>query len=207
MSKKNQHLAYEDRYVQRYKRPSANADCNIWLYIWSGGKGDIFCAENVDYFNEKGEKLADAPKTGKVPGFNNRSYTRMVEKLAIPSFNRRMISYTFIQDNSPVHTGLQHAGETTADVLRRNNVDTIKFPPNSPDMHPVEHAHKLLQDEFNRELDRRVRKPKNKAETFEILKFCWYHLVDNEKLVKIYQSIKSKCQKVVLNKGNNNFKG
>ena len=90
MSKNNQHLAYEDRYVQRY--------------MWSGGKGDIFCTENLDYFNEKGEKLADAPKTGKVPGFNSRSYTRMVEKLAIPSFNRRMVSYTSIQDNSPVHT-------------------------------------------------------------------------------------------------------
>lgn len=206
-SKRRQNLAYHDRYVQRYKRASANADCNVWLYIWSGGKGEIFCAENSAYFNEKGQKLPNAPTGNKLPGFNNSSYTKMLESLAIPSFWRRMISFTFIQDNSPVHTGKQHVGETTADILRRNNIETIKFPANSPDIHPVEHAHKLLQDEFNRELDRRVRKPKNKSETFAILKYCWDELVDNQKVIKIYNSIESKCQKVVLNHGNNNFKG
>lgn len=205
-SRKGQHLAYNERYIQRRKRPTANSNCNVWLYIWSGGKGDIFLAENTDYFDETGRKRPDAPQ-GKPGGFNNRSYTRMLERLAIPSFNRRMLTYTFIQDNSPVHTGTPDPANTTAIVLRRNNVESLKFPPNSPDMHPVEHAHNLLQTAFYEELDRRVRKPKNKQQTFELLKWCWKNLVDNDTVIKLYNSIKSKCLRVVECQGSNNFKG
>lgn len=207
-SKKGENKAYQPQYVKHFKRPSANADCNIWLYICPLGKGDIFCAENHQWFDENGKKRPDAPK-GKPAGFDNPSYTEMLEKRAIPSINRRMMTCTFIQDNSRVHTSKEHeaAGKTTADVLRRHNIETIEFPPNSPDLHPVEHAHKLLQDAFNEELDRRIRKPKNKADTFALLQYCWNNLVDNQKIVNIYNSIRSKCLKTIEHKGANNFKG
>ena len=208
-SKKGENKAYQPQYVKHFKRPSANADCNIWLYICPLGKGEIFCAENLRWFDENGKQLPDAPKNQKQAGFDNPSYTAMLEKRALPSIRQRMMTCTFIQDNSRVHTSREHAavGNTTADVLRRHNIDTIDFPPNSPDFHPVEHAHKMLQDAFNKELDRRIRKPKNKADTFALLQYCWYNLVDNQKIVNIYNSMRSKCEKVIQHRGSNNFKG
>lgn len=203
-SKKRENLAYKPQYIETLRRSSANSDCNIWIWIHAGGKGGIECAENIRYFDCNGRKRPDAPP-GKVPGFDNASYTAMLDRV-IPDFNKVLLDYIFIQDNSPVHVGEPNPGHTTADILRRHNVETRKFPPNSPDLHPVEHALKLLQDEYNEEVDKRNRKPTTKAQTFALLKFCWNKL-PNEKIIKIHQSMRSKCEKCVQAEGNNNFKG
>jgi hypothetical protein len=194
---------YIDKNIFKESKPSQT--CMIWLYIGPFGKGDIFLAENNKFFNEDGDKIKQIDDSC-IQGFDNLSYTALVDKKAIPSINRRMIDWIFVQDNSRVHTSLKHTGNTIYDIFRSHNVEYVDdWPANSPDLHPVENAHHLLQIEVNKELNKLIRIPKNKREMFALIKMCWYQKVDNEKLVKIYHSFLDRCRLCLFHEGNNNF--
>lgn len=193
---------YQSRNLLKRKKPTVK--CMIWLYIGPFGKGDIFIAENEDFYDSEGKKIKTS-KDGELSGFNNKSYVHMIENLAIPSMNRKIMDFVFVQDNSKVHTALINKGKTIFDVFRRNQIEYLDWPANSPDLHPVENAHKILQDEVNKELDRLIVKPKNKFQLFKTIKKCWYEKVDNKKIVKIYFSFEDRCKLCLINEGNNNF--
>ena len=78
------------------------------------------------------------------------------QKLKIPT------SFIFQHDNDPKHT----AG-IVKDWLKENNVETLNWPPFSPDLNPIEH----LWDE----LERRMKKhqPRNKDELKQALLLEW----------------------------------
>lgn len=196
--------SYANGNIQKQSKPTVT--CMIWLYIGPFGKGEVFLAENNRWFDERGNQIKRSNQENTIRGFDNKSYTAMVENLAIPSIEKRILDYVFCQDNSRVHTALKNKGQTIYDVFRRNNVEYINdWPPNSPDLHPVENAHKLLQDEVNKELNRLVRKPKNKHQLFSLIEMCWNEKVKNEQLVKIYNTFLDRCRLCVANQGDNNF--
>lgn len=197
--------AYEEQHLRQAKQPSAKV--MLWLYICSEGKGEVFIAENNRLWDDRGNKLNPKPPP-KNKGFDNLSYTDLVERRAIPSIRSKLgnaSNWTFVQDNSPVHTSKEFEGNTIFDVFDRNNVSyIIDWPALSPDLHPVENAHKLLKDQMNRELARLVRKPNTKNRLLSLAELCWDR-VDNDQIKKIYQSFENRLKLCILHHGNNNF--
>lgn len=84
----------------------------------------------------------------------------------------------------------------------------MKWPAYSPDLNPIENIWFLLDQSKNEELDRLSKLgqplPCNKKEMFDLLKRYWDAL-DNDLVIKIVKSFKNRLEKVVINKGKNNF--
>lgn len=205
MVRRENGAAYSEENLQREKKPSAK--CMLWLYIGPTGKGDVFLAENNRLWDDRGNKLNPKPPP-KNKGFDNISYTDLIERKAIPSIKSKLEGvpdWIFVQDNSGVHTSSEHKGNTIYDVFERHRISWIPdWPPLSPDLHPVENAHKMLKDRMNRELHRLTRKPNNKKRLLSLAEKCWSE-VDNEKILKIYNSFEDRLKLCILHKGNNNF--
>lgn len=205
---------YDDEKMNKTKK--TNISVMIWLYIGKFGKGDIFIAENMHLYNDQGKKLKKKKDNDEInskkkqnKGFDNSSYVNMIENKAIPSILSKMDGsrdFLFVQDNSPVHTSLEHTGNTVYDVLKRNNIKFVNdWPPYSPDLHPVENAHQLLQIEVKKQLKKIHRMPKNKNQFFHLIESCWYHDVDNQKIINCFKSFEDRLKLCFIHKGNNNF--
>lgn len=111
-----------------------------------------------------------------------------------------------MHDNSPVHVGTLNV-LNCEDIFRMNNVEYHNdWPPNSPDMNPTEKALNLLQLTYFNHLDKKIKKPKNKAEVFRELKECWYKKVNNETIQNYFRASVKTYRKVVEFEGDNCFK-
>lgn len=73
--------AYKEGHKTVNKIGSSAADLNVWGYVGSFGKGEIFVAENIKTHDENGSKLPGVSssdiKLNKV--FNNDSYLNLLE--------------------------------------------------------------------------------------------------------------------------------
>ena len=194
---------YNEEHINHTLRPILATSTNIWCYIGPFGKGEIFLAENNEYFDEHGNRLKI---DGKMAFFNNASYVNMLANRAIPAIKNQIDDFIFMQDNASIHSAINKdkTGTIVGDLLKKENIVTMKWPPLSPDLNPIENVHHLLQNEMNDELTVRERKPKNKKEVFDILKECWTR-VDNEVVKRIYFSFYGRLQKVKDRQGSNNY--
>lgn len=205
MIRRRNGTAYDEQNLQRIKQPSAK--CMLWLYICQAGKGEVFLAENDRIWNERGHKIKPPPPNQKNKGFDNLSYVNLIKK-AIPSIRKVQgdeQDWQFVQDNSPVHTSKAHTDNTVFDLFEREGVSYVKdWPALSPDLHPVENAHKLLKDQMRLTLPRLTRQPNNKARLLSLAESCWKD-VCNEKIKKIFNSFEDRLKLCILHGGNNNF--
>lgn len=80
-------------------RPQLATSTNIWVYIGPFGKGEIFLAENDEYYDDDGNRIKKA-KAGTSPFFNASSYRNLLEKRALPSIKERIDDFIFQQDNA-----------------------------------------------------------------------------------------------------------
>lgn len=186
-------------------RPRPALSTNVWCYIGPFGKGEIFLAENDEYFDELGNRIRKSDgKT--VPFFNATSYRNMLAKRALPAIKQDIDDFLFMQDNASIHTSRNKDKTDTIvnEVFRKEGITCIKWPPLSPDLNPIENVHHLLQIELNEELARQPKMPKNKKEVFRLLKECWLR-VDEEKVLNIYNSFYKRLQQVKDKNGSNNY--
>lgn len=197
---------YEEKNINHTNRPNLSTSTNVWCYIGPFGKGEIFLAENDEYFDEDGNRIKRDPDPSKVAFFNNTSYKNMLEKRAIPAMRRQIDDFIFMQDNASIHSAMNKDKTDTVigELLKKEKVPTMYWPPLSPDLNPIENIHHLLQNEMNDELTLLEKKPKNKKEVFSILKQCWTR-VDNEVVKKIYFSFYGRLSKVIERQGSNNY--
>jgi len=197
---------YDEKNINHTNRPNLARSTNVWCYIGPFGKGELFLAENDEYFDEDGVRIKKDIDPHKVAFFNNASYKNMLEKRAIPAIKSQIDDFIFMQDNASIHSAMNKDKTDTiiGELLKKEGVKTMYWPPLSPDLNPIENVHHLLQNEMNDELTRMEKMPRNKQEVFALLKDCWTR-VDNEVVKKIYFSFYGRLSKVKERLGSNNY--
>lgn len=202
--------------VNLYKGCGGNADVNVYMAISRLGKACIFLAERTDLFDQAGTRLRVVGK-GEKTGFDGESYYLMVRDLVLPLLSSQLIgdsageTFEYMQDNATIHTTenlSRYPGCSVKKLMKEQGIDLVNWPPNSPDLNPVEHVWSLL----NRMVKKCLKKlqntphfPKNKKEHWDLIRACWTHL-DNQKVVRIYQSFARRLAVVRADGGQNNNK-
>lgn len=97
----------------------------------------------------------------------------------------------FQQDNCSIHTA-----KSTKAWLMQENINLMTWPSRSPDLNPMENLWGILA----RQVYSNGRQFDNRASLVERIKNCWSEL-SNEVLSSLVQSMKSRCVKVLTNKG------
>lgn len=142
-----------------------------------------------------GENVGDLKKIEGI--MDKKVYHKILQYNAIPS-GLRLIGegFHFQQDNDPKHTShfcndyLQKKEE--AGKLRR-----MIWPPQSPDLNPIE----LVWDELDRKLRESQDGRRNKTEMWECLKKNWENISDTF-LAKLINRMPRICEAVIKSKGN-----
>jgi transposase len=97
--------------------------------------------------------------------------------------------FTFQQDNSPVHTS-----RVVRRYLQERGVRVLEWPPNSPDLNPIEH----IWDVLGREVAKK--RVSNEDDLKRHLRDAW-NALDQETLDKLVSSIPRRLAEVIKNKG------
>jgi hypothetical protein len=101
------------------------------------------------------------------------------------------IDFTFMQDNAPCHkTNL------IMDFLRQNNVPTLDWPAQSPDLNPIENLWSIIK----RRRQKKFGIPHTKVELVEQIFHIWEG-IDGELLDTLSESITNRLREVVRLKG------
>lgn len=100
--------------------------------------------------------------------------------------------YLFQDDNAPIHRA-----KRTMDWILENNVSHISWPPQSPDLNPIEN----IWDELERRVRKRVPLPTNETELFNFLQDEWSKL-DSSVYNNLIESMPRRIKAVIKSKGN-----
>lgn len=95
----------------------------------------------------------------------------------------------FLQDNAPAH-----CSNTSLQWLHNHGINCIDFPPNSPDLNPIEN----LWADVKRRVD--ARRPHNTQQLEQYLGEEW-EATDPNFLISLAHSMPDRCKAVVLNQG------
>lgn len=107
--------------------------------------------------------------------------------------NLRPSEYTFQQDNASCHTSRE-----TLEWLRTNNIPTVRWPSNSPDLNPIEHVWAYL-DKAVRARSKSFSSP---DKLWEIVEEEWYKIPFSY-IESLYFSMCSRIKEVIKAKGFN----
>jgi hypothetical protein len=97
---------------------------------------------------------------------NQAKYIEVMEKCLKPQINEWFHDneYVFQQDSAPCHTG-----KMAMSWFRKNKINVLKWPGNSPDMNPIENLWEVLKNEIHSE------PITTKIELIERLIHVWFH--------------------------------
>jgi hypothetical protein len=122
---------------------------------------------------------------------NARRYVNILSTQLLPSLTRLSPDGNFIfqQDNDPKHTA-----DTTQAWLRTKHITVLDWPPQSPDLNPIENLWSFLDQRA------KLRRPNSDEELFDTLKQCWC-AIDEDILRNLADSMPRRLQAVIDNNG------
>lgn len=121
---------------------------------------------------------------------NAEMYRDILESHMLPHFRSNMPENSLFQhDNDPKHTS-----RLVRSYLEEANIDVLEWPPQSPDLNPIEN----LWDLVDREI--RKRKHSNCAQLMDHIRSEWEQIPSNV-LESLIDSMPRRLRAVVSNKG------
>lgn len=121
---------------------------------------------------------------------NQADYKQILIHKLLPIANRiGGNNYIFQQDNAPIHT----AG-TIKSYLRNKNVTVMEWPPQSPDLNPIENLWFILDNNLKK------RNPANEDELFRMLNDAWKK-ISSDTIDNLMNSMRNRCRLVIENRG------
>ena len=141
----------------------------IWGCLSANGTGEIVVLE------------------GKV---NASVYLKILEEYAIPEGNRLIGEhFVFQQDNAPIHTA-----KKVVEYLSEKNITILKWPPQSPDLSPIENAWAMLKIRIAEEA------PQNLSQLKECIISNWKK-ISSEECLKLIDTMPDRLAKISLRGG------
>jgi len=119
-------------------------------------------------------------------------YVDILEENLLPFLNELGKDiYSFQDDNAPVHRA-----QKVKRWIEKNSINVIPWPPQSPDLNPIEN----IWAELERKIRSKKVRPRNKREFFGVLENEWYNL-NLDYLNRLIDSMPYRVNEVVKNKG------
>ena len=132
-------------------------------------------------------RLGLGPLAAIQESMNAESYKEILNELLLPELRAAGVPMVFMQDNAPCHKA-----RLVLDFLEENGVQTLPWPPQSPDMNPIENLWAIIKA-------RRKKKfgpPKTKNELIDQVFTIWND-IDSELCEKLSDSMIKRLDKVL----------
>lgn len=123
---------------------------------------------------------------------NATKYKDVLQTKMLPSARTlfQMDDWMFQDDNAPCHRA-----RLVKRWMEENEVRTINWPAQSPDLNPIENLWQRMSCIIAKD------KPTNKRMLIEKIIRAWHHIVTAEELQNLVSSMPRRCQAVIKNKG------
>jgi transposase len=126
---------------------------------------------------------------------NQDSYLATLREFLLPEIetarDKFNVQMTFMQDNAPCHKT-----QKVLNFLAENNIPTLNWPPQSPDMNPIENLWAIIK--FRRQ--KKFGIPLNRLELIEQVFQIWEE-IDEELIGSLTNSIENRLREVIRLKG------
>ena len=126
---------------------------------------------------------------------NAAKYITTLERKLLPSaedmFGEDNRDWTFQQDNAPCHTA-----RVVKTWFQQNDVTVMEWPAQSPDLNPIENLWQQIKVIVCKQ------KPTTERRLKECIITAWHHVIKEERLHTLVNSMKRRCQAVIKAKGN-----
>ena len=121
---------------------------------------------------------------------NAAVYKNLLEDHVVPIFeNSGLNDHIFMQDNAPCHKA-----KTVLNYLQEKKVELLDWPPQSPDLNPIENLWKTLGQNVM------AQNPANTEDLWRKLQDEWAK-IGTGICVKLIESCSRRCAEVIKNKG------
>ena len=181
-------LYHSDRRVRVYRRPGERyAQCNFVENIRHGG-GSVMFWGGVSL---GGRTELVALREGNVNAV--RYIADILEPHVVPYAENFGADFIFMQDNARPHTA-----QITQNFLRHENIETMNWPANSPDLNPIEN----LWDMMGRRFRALPNPPANLDELTVAISEIWND-IDQADMRTLILSMRRRCEAVIQARGGN----
>ena len=120
---------------------------------------------------------------------NAEVYRHLLQQNAISYLSTMRQDALFMQDNAPCHKA-----KKVMDFLKEQNIETLNWPPQSPDLNPIKNLWKLIGERAQNS------NPRNSEELWSLLKREWYN-ISSSFCRSLINSCSRRCQAVIDSKG------
>lgn len=181
-------LYHSDRRVRVYRRPGERyAQCNFVENIRHGGGSVMFWGG----ISLGGRTELVALRRGNINAV--RYISDILEPHVVPYAENFGAGFILMQDNARPHTA-----RVTEDFLRRENIETMNWAANSPDLNPIEHVWDMIGRRF-----RALPNPPNDLDGLTVAISEIWNNIDQGDIRELILSMRRRCEAVIRARGGN----